>query len=181
MKTLGTTGNTDLLLLKYLSCKTFQFTCNSLLHLESWNQFKVIEESFGNECCRCWTWAATRSVALAVAAGSGSKQDWRSSHRASKERSIPQRRPPKTEQKSEIRISSRWLSLIIYLSRVLLSLSPKIASWPRFLASDKDSRTKVVLARNLEKQGNSSIPESRTDSLPTFLTPSLPSIHLSHI
>ena len=30
---------------------------------------------------------------------------------------------------------------------------PKKASWPGFLASGKDSRTKVVLARKLEKQG----------------------------
>ena len=36
---------------------------------------------------------------------------------------------------------------------------PKKASWPGFLASDKDSRTKVVLARKLEKQGLGSTPE----------------------
>jgi len=36
---------------------------------------------------------------------------------------------------------------------------PKKASWPGFLASGKDSRTKVVLARKLEKQGLGSTPE----------------------
>ena len=35
---------------------------------------------------------------------------------------------------------------------------PKKASWPGFLASGKDSRTKVVLARKLEKQGLGSTP-----------------------
>ena len=35
---------------------------------------------------------------------------------------------------------------------------PKKASWPGFLASGKDSRTKVVLARILEKQGLGSTP-----------------------
>jgi len=34
----------------------------------------------------------------------------------------------------------------------------KIASWPGFLASGKDSRTKVVLARILGKQGRGSTP-----------------------
>ena len=43
---------------------------------------------------------------------------------------------------------------------------PKKASWPGFLASGKDSRTKVVLARKLEKQGLGSTPERRP-SLPT--------------
>ena len=41
---------------------------------------------------------------------------------------------------------------------------PKKASWPGFLASGKDSRTKVVLARKLEKQGLGSTPGS---SMPT--------------
>ena len=36
---------------------------------------------------------------------------------------------------------------------------PQKASWPGFLASDKDSRTKVVLARKLEKQGLGSTPD----------------------
>ena len=36
--------------------------------------------------------------------------------------------------------------------------SPKIASSPGFLTSDKDSRTKVVLARKLGKQGLGSTP-----------------------
>ena len=36
---------------------------------------------------------------------------------------------------------------------------PKIASWPGFLASGKDSRTKVVLARILGKQGHGSTPD----------------------
>ena len=35
---------------------------------------------------------------------------------------------------------------------------PKKASWPGFLASRKDSRTKVILARKLEKQGLGSTP-----------------------
>ena len=35
---------------------------------------------------------------------------------------------------------------------------PQKASWPGFLASGKDSRTKVVLARKLEKQGLGSTP-----------------------
>ena len=35
---------------------------------------------------------------------------------------------------------------------------PKKASWPGFLASGKDSRTKVVLARKLGKQGLGSTP-----------------------
>ena len=35
----------------------------------------------------------------------------------------------------------------------------KKASWPGFVASGKDSRTKVVLARKLEKQGLGSTPE----------------------
>ena len=38
---------------------------------------------------------------------------------------------------------------------------PKKASWPGFLASGKDSRTKVVLARKLGKQGLGSTPELR--------------------
>ena len=36
---------------------------------------------------------------------------------------------------------------------LLKTKSLKIAPWPGFLASGKDSRTKVVLARKLEKQG----------------------------
>ena len=36
---------------------------------------------------------------------------------------------------------------------------PQKLSWPGFLASAKDSRTKVVLARKLEKQGLGSTPE----------------------
>ena len=35
---------------------------------------------------------------------------------------------------------------------------PKKASWPGFLASGKDTRIKVVLARKLEKQGPGSTP-----------------------
>ena len=35
---------------------------------------------------------------------------------------------------------------------------PQKLSWPGFLASAKDSRTKVVLARKLEKQGLGSTP-----------------------
>lgn len=38
---------------------------------------------------------------------------------------------------------------------------PKKASWPGFLASGKDSRTKVVLARKLEKQGLGSTPAQK--------------------
>ena len=40
---------------------------------------------------------------------------------------------------------------------------PKKASWPGFLASGKDSRTKVVLARKLEKQGLGSTPEEEEE------------------
>ena len=36
---------------------------------------------------------------------------------------------------------------------------PKKASWPGFLASGKDTRIKVVLARKLEKQGLGSTPD----------------------
>jgi len=43
---------------------------------------------------------------------------------------------------------------------------PKKASWPGFLASGKDSRTKVVLARKLEKQGLGSTPGSVLSTLP---------------
>ena len=39
----------------------------------------------------------------------------------------------------------------------------KKASWPGFLASGKDSRTKVVLARKLEKQGLGSTPGFKVD------------------
>ena len=42
---------------------------------------------------------------------------------------------------------------------------PQKASWPGFLASGKDSRTKVVLARKLEKQGLGSIPDSMKKNL----------------
>ena len=38
---------------------------------------------------------------------------------------------------------------------------PKLASWSGVLASGKDSRTKVVLARKLEKQGLCSTPEDK--------------------
>ena len=38
---------------------------------------------------------------------------------------------------------------------------PKKASWPGFLASGKDTRIKVVLARKLEKQGLGSTPGLR--------------------
>ena len=41
---------------------------------------------------------------------------------------------------------------------LLKTKSSKIASWPGFLASGKDSRTKVVLARKIEKQGLGSTP-----------------------
>ena len=51
----------------------------------------------------------------------------------------------------------------IYLSNVcnvttIKEKSPKKASSPGFLTSDKDSRTKVVLARKLGKQGLGSTP-----------------------
>ena len=42
---------------------------------------------------------------------------------------------------------------------LLKTKSSKIASWPGFLASGKDSRTKVVLARKIEKQGLGSTPD----------------------
>ena len=48
------------------------------------------------------------------------------------------------------------------LSCILLLLktkSPKIASWPGILTSDKETRTKVVLARKLGKQGLGSTPD----------------------
>ena len=48
-----------------------------------------------------------------------------------------------------------------YLSCKLLlekTKSPKIASWPGILTSDKETRTKVVLARKLGKQGLGSSP-----------------------
>ena len=38
---------------------------------------------------------------------------------------------------------------------------PKLASWSGVLASGKGSRTKVVLARKLEKQGLCSTPEDK--------------------
>ena len=41
---------------------------------------------------------------------------------------------------------------------LLKTKSSKIASWPGFLASGKDSRTKVALARKLEKQGLGTTP-----------------------
>ena len=51
---------------------------------------------------------------------------------------------------------------------------PKKASWPGFLGSGKDSRTKVVLARKLEKQGLGSTPacseEEAVLSCPTCKT-----------
>merc|ERR1712090_130556 len=49
------------------------------------------------------------------------------------------------------------------LSCMLLLLktkSPKIASWPGILTSDKETRTKVVLARKLGKQGLGNSPGS---------------------
>ena len=46
--------------------------------------------------------------------------------------------------------------------------NPQKASWPGFLASGKDSRTKVVLARKLEKQGLGSTPGQI--SLPVHVT-----------
>ena len=49
-----------------------------------------------------------------------------------------------------------------YLSCKLLLVktkSPKIASWPGILTSDKETRTKVVLARKLGKQGLGSTPD----------------------
>ena len=53
------------------------------------------------------------------------------------------------------------------MSRIALlkTKSPKKASWPGFLASGKDSRTKVVLARKLEKQGLGSTPELSPEKL----------------
>ena len=54
------------------------------------------------------------------------------------------------------------MPIYIYLMYAMLLLlkrkSPKIASLPGFLTSDKDSRTKVVLARKLGKQGLGSTP-----------------------
>ena len=44
---------------------------------------------------------------------------------------------------------------------------PQKASWPGFLASGKDTRIKVVLARKLEKQGLGSTP-ARSQSGLTF-------------
>ena len=51
---------------------------------------------------------------------------------------------------------------------------PKKASWPGLLASGKDSRTKVVLARKLGKQGLGSSPVLYSLIL-------LSSIHLSNL
>ena len=45
---------------------------------------------------------------------------------------------------------------------------PKKASWPGFLASGKETRTKVVLARKLEKQGLGSTPGWATVFSDTF-------------
>ena len=57
------------------------------------------------------------------------------------------------------------LPIYIYLMYAMLLLlnrkSPKIASSSGFLNSDKDSRTKVVLARKLGKQGLGSTPGQR--------------------
>ena len=47
---------------------------------------------------------------------------------------------------------------------------PQKASWPGFLASGKDSRTKVVLARKLEKQGLGSTPVTGASALPRFFS-----------
>jgi len=44
-------------------------------------------------------------------------------------------------------------------------ISKKKASWPGFLASGKDSRTKVVMARKIGKQGLDSTPEFRMKTL----------------
>ena len=43
---------------------------------------------------------------------------------------------------------------------------PKIASWPGILDSDKGTRTKVVLARKIGKQGHGSSPEQNECSNP---------------
>ena len=80
--------------------KTFKFTHNSLLHLQKKASFQsgILVLQVYLVAKRTPTWAATRLVALAVASGSGSKQDWRSSQRASKERSMLKSRTPTTEQ-----------------------------------------------------------------------------------
>ena len=44
----------------------------------------------------------------------------------------------------------------------ILTKSPKIASWPGILVSHKETRTKVVLAKKLGKQGHGSSPASGT-------------------
>ena len=41
---------------------------------------------------------------------------------------------------------------------IVQTKSPKIASWPGILVSHKETRTKVVLARKLGKQGHGSSP-----------------------
>ena len=43
-----------------------------------------------------------------------------------------------------------------------MTKSPKIATWPGFLALARITRTKVVLARTLEKQGSRSTPADRS-------------------
>ena len=48
--------------------------------------------------------------------------------------------------------------------------NPKKASWPGFLASGKDSRTKVVLARKIGKQGLGGTP----DCIPLLLRDGIP-------
>ena len=44
--------------------------------------------------------------------------------------------------------------------------SPKVASWPGILVSHKETRTKVVLARKLGKQGHGSSPDLNQKSRP---------------
>ena len=47
-----------------------------------------------------------------------------------------------------------------------MTKSPKIASWPGILVSHKETRTKVVLARKVGKQGHGSSLELKTLVLP---------------
>ena len=46
-----------------------------------------------------------------------------------------------------------------FLLQLFKTKSPKIASWPGILVSHKETRTKVVLARKLGKQGHGNTPE----------------------
>jgi hypothetical protein len=64
-----------------------------------------------------------------------------------------------------------WRCFILLLSSSFLlqlfkTKSPKIASWPGILVSHKETRTKVVLARKLGKQGHGSSPEGTHPLLP---------------